>query len=237
MRFYRLKADKTASSTGDIIASSRWGLPGSECPVCGAIWASAGTAYPCVDLSDHPLRTAFEKPRAEPIEAFERLRESVRPWLPPGVAIPPGTRFGPLVGTARGNFGAFFFQNPWTILARREAAEQLLAHGVRSLKGRQPELRFAQKKNPPELLELQLSPLARLHEDCLPQRPPPCARCGRDGFEFPKSLLLDASSLPPHEDLFRLLNFATVLVGSERFREAVQHLGLDGIEFHELALR
>ncbi|SET75214.1 double-CXXCG motif protein [Stigmatella erecta] len=237
MRFYRLKADKAASATGDIIATSRWGLPGSECPVCGAIWASAGTAYPCVDLSDHPLRAALEKPRAEPIEEFERLRESVRPWLPPGVPIPPGTRLGPLVGTARGNFGAFFFQNPWTLLARREAAEQLLAHGVRSLKGCSPELRFAPKKNPPELLELQLPPLARLHEDCLPQRPPPCARCGRDGFELPKNLLLDASSLPPGEELFRLSNFATVLVGSERFKDAVHHLGLDGIEFHELALR
>jgi uncharacterized double-CXXCG motif protein len=237
MRFYRLKADKAAVATGDILAASRWGLPGSECPVCGAIWASAGTAYPCVDLSEHPLRAAFENPRAEPIEEFERLREAVRPWLPPEAPLPPGTRFGPLVGTARGRFGAFFFQNPWTLLARREAVEQLRAQGVHGLKGCPPELRFAQKKSPPELLELQLAPMARLHEDCLPTRPPPCARCGREGFELPKHLLLEASSLPTGEELFRLNNFATVLVGSERFMEAVKHLKLDGIEFHEVALR
>jgi uncharacterized double-CXXCG motif protein len=115
--------------------------------------------------------------------------------------------------------------------------EALQQAGVQELKGRKPELRFRQKKNPPELVELQLEPHGLLHPDCLPPRPPPCSRCGRDGFQLPEHLLLDKASLPTHTDVFRLANFATVLVGTERFKEAAERLGLDGILFLELPLR
>ncbi|MDY7226859.1 double-CXXCG motif protein [Hyalangium rubrum] len=237
MRFYRLREDEKAGYTGDISAASKWGLPGARCPGCGATWASAATAYPCVDLSQHPNRAEFVVPRPEPLEEFERLRELIKSLVPPGARIPPGTRFGPLVGKAWGSFGAFFFQNPWVLVVRREAMESLQDAGVQGLEGRKPELRFRQKNNPPELVELQLVPLGLLHPDCLPPRPPPCSRCGRDGFKLPEDLILDAASLPTHTDVFRLGNFATVLVGNERFKDAVQRLGLDGIVFHELPLR
>jgi uncharacterized double-CXXCG motif protein len=238
MRFYRLREDRSAGYTGDISAASKWGLPGSKCPACGAIWASAGTAYPCVDLAAHPQRAEFVKPRAEPLEEFERLRELIRPLVPAGAPIPPGTRFGPLVGKASGRFGALFLQDPWTLVARREAMEALREAGVQGLEGCKPELKFRQQKTaPPDLVELQLVPHGLLHPDCLPPRPPPCPRCGRDGFELPEQLILDAASLPTHTDVFRLANFATVLIGTERFKDAVQRLGLDGILFLELPLR
>jgi uncharacterized double-CXXCG motif protein len=237
VHFYRLREDTTAGYTGDISAASKWGLPGVRCPKCGNTWSSSGTAYPCVDLSQHPHRAEFEVPRPEPIEEFERLREMVRPLVPTGAPIPAGTELGPLVGSAWGTFGAFFFQNPWTLLARREAIEALQQAGVHGLTGRKPELRFRQKKNPPELVVLQLEPHGLLHPDCLPPRPPPCPRCGRDGFQLPKHPILDKASLPTLTDVFRLANFSTVLVGSERFKEAVQRLNLDGILFHELPLR
>jgi uncharacterized double-CXXCG motif protein len=128
-------------------------------------------------------------------------------------------------------------QNPWTLVARREAVEALRREGIQGLEGKKPELRFRQKSNPPDFVELQLMPHGLLHPDCLPPRPPPCSRCGRDGFELPKNLLLDAASLPTHTDVFRLANFGTVLVGSERFKDAAQRLGLDGMLFHELPLR
>jgi uncharacterized double-CXXCG motif protein len=236
MPFYELHEDTTAGYRGDISAASKWGLPGVKCPGCGNTWASAATAYPCVDLSQHPHRAEFVVPRPEPIEEFERLRELVRPLVPSGAPIPAGTRFGPLVGSARGTFGAFFFQDPWTLIARVEAMESLQQAGVQGLKGCKPELRF-RTKNPPELVELQLEPHGLLHADCLPLRPPPCSRCGRDGFQLPEQLLLDKASLPTHTDVFRLANFASVLVGTERFKEAVQRLGLDGILFLELPLR
>ena len=79
VHFYRLREDTTAGYTGDISAASKWGLPGVRCPKCGNTWSTSGTAYPCVDLSQHPHRAEFEVPRPEPIEEFERLRELVRP--------------------------------------------------------------------------------------------------------------------------------------------------------------
>lgn len=237
MRFYRLREDTNAGYTGYFSAASRWGLPGVRCPQCGATWASAATAYPCVDLSELPERGEFEKARPEPIEEFERLRELVRPLVPPGAPLPPGTTFGPVIGPAQGKFGPFYFEYAWALFMRREAMESLRAAGVRGLEGCKPELRFRQKSNPPELLELQLIPHGLLHPDCLPARPPACARCGFDSFELPKKLILDKASLPEHTDVFRLASFSTVLVGSERFKDAVQRLGLDGIRFEELPLR
>jgi uncharacterized double-CXXCG motif protein len=236
MKFYRLREDTTAGYTGYISAASKWGLPGVKCPGCGATSADPAVAYPCVDLSQHPHHSEFEVPRPEPLAEFERLRELVRPLAPKGAELPPGTRFGPLVGKASGRFGPFSFQNPWTLVARREAMEALRQAGVQGLEGREPELRFRQKNDPPELVELQLVPHGLLHADCLPPRPAPCPRCGLDSFELPEHLILDAASLPTHTDVFRLANFATVLIGSERFQQAVQRLGLGGIRFQELPL-
>ncbi len=237
MQFYRLREDTTAGYTGDISAASKWGLPGVKCPNCGTTWADSAVAYPCVDLAQHPLRREYEEPRPEPIEEFERLREQVRPLVPGGLPLPPGALLGPAVGTAQGQFGPFCFESPWGLFMRREAMEALQQAGVRGLKGCRPELRFRQKKNPPDLVELQLEPHGLLHADCLPERPPPCSRCGRDGFQLPEHLILDKASLPTHTDVFRLANFSTVLVGSGRFKEAVQRLGFDGIFFLELPLR
>jgi uncharacterized double-CXXCG motif protein len=115
--------------------------------------------------------------------------------------------------------------------------ERLQAEGVRGLHGCRTELRFRQK-NPPQLLELQLEPHGRLHPDCLPpDLPPPCATCGRLGLTRPDAPILDAASLPMHLDLFRVGNFATMIIGTERFMDAVRRLELDGITFRELPIR
>jgi hypothetical protein len=50
--------------------------------------------------------------------------------------------------------------------------------------------------------------------------------------------MLDAVSLPQDLDVFRVGDFGTVLVGSERFVEAVRRLGFEqDILFRELPLR
>ncbi|HZI08644.1 MAG TPA: double-CXXCG motif protein [Archangium sp.] len=43
--------------------------------------------------------------------------------------------------------------------------------------------------------------------------------------------MLDAATLPPDLDLFRLLDMSTLVICTERFAEACQRLGLDGIVF------
>lgn len=235
--FYWLRAEKGSRYTGELDAVPKWGLPGVRCPECGDTWASAGVLYPSVDLSGLPQRDSFKKARAEPIEEFERLRELVRPLVPAGAPLPPGTEFGPLVGSAQGTFGSFHYDAPWSLLVRREALEALQAEGISGLMGCPTELRFRQKKAP-ELLELQLEAWGQLHLDCLPlARRVPCARCGGGGSKLPEQPILDAASVPVEVDLFRLSDFRGMMVASQRLVEAVRQLGLDGVIFRELPLR
>jgi uncharacterized double-CXXCG motif protein len=233
MHYFRIKGDSSSGYTGVIDGSHKWGLPGViRCPVCKATWGDNSKAYPSVDLTSVASLADFEEARAAPIEEYERLRELVRPLLPPGAVLEPGAAFGPLVGRAQGHFGPLASPDPWWLLVQREALEKLQAEGLQGLKGCRTALRFRQRASP-ELLELELLPVGRLHPDCLPSnRQPPCARCHRSGIRLPKSPLLDASTLPDHLDVFRLEDISTVIICTERFVNACQHLGLDGLEFH-----
>ncbi|MCP3100949.1 double-CXXCG motif protein [Myxococcus sp. K15C18031901] len=235
-RYFRLREDRTAV-TADLDASHRWGLPGVRCHTCGTTWASSGHQYPAVDLSPLPERHAFEKPRTEPFPEFARLRELVRPLLPPDAALPPGTLFGPLDGNATGRFGPLTSQGEILWVARKDALDQLQTAGVRGLVGCPTALRFRQK-SPPELLELQLEAHGRLHPDCLPpDLQPPCETCGRVYFRLPDDPVLDAASLPRELDLFRVGNYATMIVATDRFMEAAKRLEPSGVTFRELPVR
>ncbi len=237
-KFYWLQFPEQSRYTGDLNAGHKWGgLPGLRCPQCGATWAGSATSYPSVDLSSLPERKEYEKPRPEPFDEFVRLRELVRPLVPPGAQLLPGAEFGPLVGTATGTFSPLFFYYKSMPLVHREALEQLQAEGVRGLRAFPTELRFRQKKHP-ELLELEILPHGRLHPDCTPQdRPPPCSKCENDYFTRPDEPILDAASLPTHTDLFRLTDFETMLIGTERFVDAVRRLALEDLDIRELPLR
>jgi uncharacterized double-CXXCG motif protein len=232
MRYFRIKEDISARYAGDVDGAHKWGLPGIlECPVCKATWGGNSKMYPSVDLTEVAALADFEEARAEPIEEYERLRELVRPFLPADAIVEPGSSFGPLIGKGHGRFGAFVTPLPSWLLVQREAFEKLQAEGLRGLKGCRTQIRFRQRASP-ELLELELLPVGRAHPDCLPaDRKPPCARCGRRGIRLPENLLLDAATLPSHLDVFRLEDFSTVLICTERFVEACQRLGLDGVNF------
>lgn len=235
MPYFKVQEDTSSKYTGDIDATHKWHLPGMwNCPECNATWSDNFRAYPSVDLTPISRIAEFEEARAEPIEEYERLCALVRPLLPPGALLKPGVALGPLVGKARGRFGPLVSPNPWWLLMQRVAFEQLQAEGVRGLKGCRPQLRFRQR-TPPELLELELLPVGLVHSDCFPaDRRPRCTRCGRRGLNLPKDFLLDAATLPTHLDVFRLEDFSTVIVCTERLVEACQRLGLDGVSFHPL---
>ncbi|MCP3168774.1 SitI6 family double-CXXCG motif immunity protein [Myxococcus qinghaiensis] len=238
-RFFWVDEDYavTAKYRGYVNASHRWGLPGLlKCPTCGATWGGLGHHFPGVDLTQLPEHREFEKARPEPFPEFTRLRELVRPLVPPQAALPPGTSFGPLVGTSVGKLPDFVWLLD-VLLLDQEMVEQLQIGGLQGLQAFPTALRFKQK-NPPELVELQVGPHGILHADCIPpEEPPPCATCGRAGFSRPDEPILDAASLPPELDLFRLANFATMVIGTERFKDAVLRLGLDGLTFRELPTR
>jgi uncharacterized double-CXXCG motif protein len=238
MRFYSLEAVEPPRFSGEYNAANKWGLPGMQCPSCGATWSNAGLAYPCVDLSSLEDAQKLTKGYLERnFEAFERLRERVRPLLPPGVPLLPGTRFGPLVGSARGRFGQICLLYADTVVIRREALEQLQAEGLQGLVGCRTELRYRQKQAP-DLWELQLEPHGLLHPDCIPPAErEPCAKCGRLSFSLPQEPILDAATLPNHLDVFRLANFTTLIVASERFVDTVRRLQFEEISFRELPQR
>jgi uncharacterized double-CXXCG motif protein len=233
MRYFRIEEDTAAGYTGYVDGAHRWKLPGIICASCKATWSATST-YPSVDLTPVASLADFEEARAEPVDEYERLCELVRPLLPPGAVLKPGMGFGPIVGKAQGRFGQFVHPVPWVLLVQRESLEKLQAEGLRGFKGCPTFLRFRQRASP-ELLELEVLYVGRMHPDCLPSnRKPPCSRCGYKAMPLPAEPLLDASTLPSHLDLFRLEDYSSVIVCTERFADACKRLGLDGIVFRPL---
>jgi uncharacterized double-CXXCG motif protein len=233
MRYFSIEADRSSGCSGAVDGSYRWRLPGIMCPACGATW-SAGFRYPSVDLTPVLALGDFEAARPEPVEEYERLRDLVRPLLPPRARLEPGSNFGPFVGKAQGRFGSFVLPLPWWLLVQREALDQLQAEGLRGLKGCHMELRFRQRRSP-ELLDLEILPVGRVHPECLsPDRKPPCSRCGHDDVSLPDALILDATTLPRDLDLFLLEDVCTVIVCTERFVDACRRLKFYGVGLRAL---
>jgi uncharacterized double-CXXCG motif protein len=240
MRLFRITEDTAAHYTGDLSnAAHPWGLPGMQCPNCGTVGGWTGLQYPCVDLSGLPAQELKKLSDGWPVpyEEFVRRRELVRPLTPEGALLKTGTEFGPLTGTATGRFGQLFMQNPWSLFVQREALERLQAAGLRGLQGCPVNVRFRQK-SAPTLWELQFLARGQLHPDCFPRDlKPPCSLCERQDVSLPERHWLDAGSLPEDVDVFRLANWPTFIVATERMVDAVQRLELDGVVFRELEAR
>ncbi|HZH18288.1 MAG TPA: double-CXXCG motif protein [Archangium sp.] len=235
--YFRVDEDRAEGYTGYVDGAHRWKLPGIICPACKAIWSSGSKAYPSVELTPVASLADFETARPEPVDEYERLCELVRPLLPPGAVLEPGAGFGPIEGKAQGRFGQLVSPYPWLLLIQREALEKLQAEGLRGLKGCRTELRFRQRASP-DLLELEVLPAGKVHPNCLPSnRKRPCARCGHHRIPLPSEPLLDASTLPSHLDLFRLEDYSSVIVCTERFVDTCKRLGLDGVVFHSLPIK
>jgi uncharacterized double-CXXCG motif protein len=240
MKFYGLRQDPSPRYTGNLNADYPWGLPGVEpCPTCRTGGGVMGLDYPCVDLSGLPPQELkkLSDPWPVPREEFSRLRELVRPLAPRDAVLEPGTTFGPLTGSGSGYFGQLFMQDPWRLYSRREALERLQEAGMRGLQGCPLNVRF-RVKHPPELLEVQLQHHAQLHPDCKPaDRKPPCPACGNDFLKLPEHPILAIESLPTSLDVFRLAEWALLIIATERFMETVQRLELDGLIFQEVEVR
>lgn len=240
MRFYRLGSVPASRMRykGEYKAERKWGLPGLHCPTCDASWGGISEVYPSVDLSGLPEAKQLEKAwLEEDFEKFERLRAMVRPLVPSWAWLTPGTGFGPLVGSARGNFAQLYMLHAWMVIIRRDALEQLQAEGLRGLKGGRTELRFRQR-NAPELMELEMEPHGLLHPDCLPAiNAEPCGTCGGYNYDVPKEPVLDRTSLSERLDIFRLCNRNGIIVITERFADTLQRLGFEEYALRELPVR
>jgi uncharacterized double-CXXCG motif protein len=215
-------------------ATHKWTLPGVKCPTCGATWATTGVEYPTVDISNEPFADEFESPWPVTLEELEKLRSRIRSRFPEEAPLPPGTEFGSLTGEAFGRFPDFAFAIAWTLLIRRDAYAQLRAKNVRMPAAVAPELRLP-KNQSHDLLELEIQPLVSLDPASFLPGDDPCRSCGREGREVNEPIVSRAS-VPAEVDMFRPRNFPTYILGTERFKDAVEELGLTGMVFHEMAL-
>lgn len=212
-------------------ARHRWGLPGVKCDSCQATWANVGIAYPTVDLSSLP--TAERYARSWPVtwDQFDDARRAVLQFLPANAVVPPGTALGPLIGTARGVFPHVAWQNPWTMLLRTDALEQLRAKGVRHLTGRAAQFTG---REIPELVELELEPRGRMSGQSFSPSLP-CTRCGRQPIVRPTKIAIDRSSVATDRDIFRLTDLTTMIVATERAVSEMVALGLRGFRQEEVS--
>lgn len=230
VRFYRLDEWRNPKYTGYLPATSKWSLPGIEaCPSCGKSGARIEADYPCVDLSALSPRdlAVLAEPQQVPFSEFERLREAVRPYAPPGAVLKPGTHFGPLIGKGSGWFADMHLEL-WSMCLRVEALQQLSGAGIRGLQACPVQVEFTRRGI--ELVSLQLEVHGRFP---IQNRKPPCPQCGNTfvGRSEPQALV--QSSLPTHVDIFRLLDAPAYVIANERFVETARSKHLEGVTFRE----
>jgi uncharacterized double-CXXCG motif protein len=224
MRLYTVKPDDLNWGKRykyDINAAHKWGLPGVRCPVCGSTWSTTGVEYPVVNLSSLPTAERYRNRWPVSLEEFDDLRVPIASQLSPQALLPPGADFGPLVGRASGKFGDFAWTTPWTMLLRREIYVEIVSYGVKLPKDVVvPELKF-KSESIPDLVELQIEPLANLIPASFSDEGSVCTACGRDSRKVER-FIMDGASVPTHVDLFRTRDHPTHIITIERFVEAVR---------------
>jgi uncharacterized double-CXXCG motif protein len=192
-----------------------------------------------VDLSALPAEELkkLSNPWPVPRPELERLRELVRPFVPPWAELQSGVGFGPLSGKGSGHFGQLVAFYSTDLLIRGEALGQLREAGLRGLEQACPVLMRFRGKNPPEFQEVQLELRGLPHQNCVsPKSKPPCTTCGHADIRYLTPLILDSASLPEHLDVFRLGRHLDI-IASERFVDTVRRLSLGGVKFRELEAR
>jgi uncharacterized double-CXXCG motif protein len=224
----------SAESAWDAVidADHTWGLPGVECPACSA-WGRSGVYYPSIDLSDLPNQERYRDPWPVPLAEFLKLKTSLLRRLPDLKDLPPGTTFGPLHGTAKGEFGDFAWRDPWTLLLQHGTFKHLANSGLRLPKCVPAALTITDS-NVQQLCELELEPLTQMDLAAFPFGLHQCQVCGRIKDEIPEPIVILRSSIPEHVDIFRDRLMTTIILAKQAFVEAVVRLELTGVVFREV---
>jgi uncharacterized double-CXXCG motif protein len=234
VKIFELLYDKDAWGVHynfDIVASHKWGLPGVTCPLCRQSWGAVGFAYPSVDLSQLSDDRPYRKFNNVPLEVYENLKSAITHLVPKGSILEPGTDFGPLIGTAKGNFSDFVWAKPWTLLTQQSVLDQLQEHGVKMPKAI-PAILKLKGKETREFFELEIEAHTKIAASAYNFKiPAPCAACGRQDLKKPEKIIIENASVPRHVDIFRGIDFPTLLLSTERFVRAVKDLRLSNILF------
>jgi uncharacterized double-CXXCG motif protein len=238
MKLFTILPDKKNwgnAYSDDIIARRAWSLPGVECSECGNTWALIGVDYPLVDISQLAVDDSTFKPRAAPVEEYLKLKDLVAPFLTKGIQIPPGTGLGPLVGKGTGKCGDFAWPNSWTLLIKQSTYQGLQSMDLRLPSVAIPQIEF-NKNSGCDLFEFQIEPQAYLASESYDAPEPRiCPRCGRDDRKVQK-LVIDKSTIPTDSDMYRIKNFPTYILVTERFKDTVIQLNLTNIIFEDIKI-
>ncbi len=233
MKIFQLGQDQNRQTAGYIDAGHKWGLPGVDCSACKSIWSTVGLEYPSVDLTGLPDERLYRMPRLEPLEIYLDLRKNIANAFPKLPLLAPGTQFGPSVGKAFGNLDGFVWRAWWTVCLESSALEDLKTSGLCLPRTVRAELKF--KKEEREIFEFDLplrGALANPVYDGI--QLDYCTACGRNSATIPDEILIDRDSLPADLDIFRVRNFTTIILVTEKFVDAIKTYDIKGAVFEEV---
>jgi uncharacterized double-CXXCG motif protein len=216
MRFFALR-EPPHRQGAEIDACHRWFVPGIVCDICRRTWTTTGIAYPTLAIPED-LDAVLPR-RPVPRREFTRLVPALRERLGSGVPLPPGTELGPLVGTVTGSPARVHWQNPWTLLLSSAALAELTDAGI-PLRTVPAVLKGTPDDQPLHEIEIRPHGYLRTPGYWRPQGLP-CASCGYERLERPERVVLNAATLSGALDIFRIADFPTIVVVTERFLHAM----------------
>lgn len=231
MRIYRLSEPIEDPRYG-IDAETNYGLPGLNCPRCTA-WGGTGVYYPLVHFPELDSVNEFRNSWPVSPDRFAKLVDLARPHVPTGAVLPPGTRFGPLVGICKGVVPGFAWGSPWSPLVDQKVLDQLRHAGASELRAA-PTLLRTRRGIRMDILQL----------DILPGPPPAdlveerdlCSICGRYSRSVPDQIRVLELAIPPATPLFRQRHLETVILCSQTFRDAALAAQIPNIAFNEVTV-
>ena len=219
----------------DIVARRNSYLPGIKCDLCGQTWARLGIAYPLVDISVLTFDKWLFRPRVVPVDEYKQLRDLVAPLIAENLPLPPGTGFGPLVGRETGLCGDFSWANSWTLLIKQSSYLNLQSLSLKLPKVSIPNLK-TKRISGCELYELEIEAWVSLTNSSYYEAEPKiCLKCGRDDRKVER-IIVNKNSIPPDLDMFRITDFPTHILVTERFKYNVTQLGFSNILFMEIEM-
>lgn len=233
MRLFKLKEDSSRTKAGYMDAVHTWGLPGVICPVCESQWGTTGLEYPSVDLTGFPDANRYIDQWPVSLETFLEMRNKIWDAFPTLPVLEAGAEFGPSVGKAKGGrMDGFVWRAWWTICLEASALEKLRKSSLSLPVAVKAELKF--NKEAQEVYEFDLplrGKLANATYDGI--QLDYCFACDRDSGTLPDEIIIDKASLSNDFDIFRVRNFTTIILVTEKFVEVVSQLGLRGAVFQE----
>lgn len=239
MKYYRIKPDYSDEKQNYLEASHKWSLPGVSCNICNQIWSNVGIEYPSIDISEMAFSKKLEKGWVASLAEFESFQTEIGKTFAEYKIFPPGTEFGCLVGKEVGRksgyFNDFIWNLPWTIIMNEIALNKLQIEKLNLPQTIKPIIKF--KTQPQKIYEFEVLPLGNLLNTIYENsQDKACLGCGRIGGSMPSEIVVEKKSIPDDLDIFRLSNFSTIIVTTERFVETVNRLELRGALFNEIKI-